>query len=96
MKSLFVIISCLVILLTPEITFGQKTSFSIGGEIALPGSSSGLSMNAGTGFGGSLRVESSWSKHISGLATIGYLAFAQTHPFSTTQFNSFWIQCLLL
>ncbi|MGZ5191166.1 MAG: outer membrane beta-barrel protein [Flavisolibacter sp.] len=96
MKSLFVIISCLVILLTPEITFGQKTSFSIGGEIALPGSSSGLSMNAGTGFGGSLRVESSWSKHISGLATIGYLAFAQTHPYSTTPTTTSKVKAILI
>jgi len=84
MKNILVMICCLATLLTPEIVFGQKTFISIGGELALPGSSSGLNMNAGTGFGGSLRVESSWGKHVSGLATITYLGFAQAHPYSNT------------
>lgn len=77
MKKLFVILFCLSIVLTPEILDAQKTSISLGGEVAFPGSNSGLSVNAGTGYGGSLRIETIFGDHVSGLATIGYLTFGQ-------------------
>ena len=96
MKNFFVTICYLVILLTPEILFGQKFFLLLGGEIAFPGSSSGLSKNAGTGFGGSLRVESYWGKHISGLATMGYLTFPQKHPFSNTPTTTSKVKAILI
>jgi hypothetical protein len=84
MKNITVLLYWIVIQLTPMLAFSQKAFISFGGELALPGSASGLSMNAGTGFGGSFRVESSWGKHVSGMASISYLIFAQSHPFSST------------
>jgi hypothetical protein len=84
MKNVFIAFTLLGIIVCSEISFGQKLALSIGGEIAFAGSSEGFGMNAGTGFGGSLRGESSLSKHISGIATVGYLAFSKKHPFSNT------------
>ena len=82
---MLVMLCCLAALLNPVTVFSQKTFISIGGELALGlPSSYGLSMNAGTGFGGSFRVESSWGKHIAGIATIGYLWFAKETPFPGT------------
>lgn len=64
-------------------SFCQKTFVSIGGEIAIPGAGAGLKDMAGIGFGGSLRLESSWGKHTAGMVTIGYLGFAsKDDPFS--------------
>ena len=86
------------LLIISAVSFSQKTIFSFGPELALPGPSSGLSRNAGTGFGGSLRVESSLGKHISGMATIGYLGFAQQElsysgtPPTTTKVKAIPIQ----
>jgi hypothetical protein len=60
-------------------SFSQKTFFSFGPELALPASYSQSHNNRGTGLGGSFRVESSWGKHVSGMATIGYLKFALVH-----------------
>ena len=66
-----------MLLLFSAASFSQKTFFSIGPELAFPASSKSLSNNAGTGIGGSLRVESAFGKHISGTATVGYLGFAE-------------------
>ena len=85
MKNILVLICCLA----PVIVLSQKTFISIGGELALP-SSSGLKSVAGTGIGGSFRVESSWSNHIAGIATIGYLWFAkEDHFFNTSTSTTF-------
>lgn len=78
-------------------SISQKAFISIGPELAFPGSF-GLSRNAGSGFGGSIRVETYWSKHISGIATIGYLSFAQQEltysgtPPTTAKFKAIPIQ----
>ena len=66
-----------LLLIISVATFSQKTFFSIGPELAFPGSSKSLSDNAGTGIGGSLRVESVFGKRISGTATVGYLGFSE-------------------
>ena len=73
-----------MILLSPVFLFSQKTFVSLGAELAFPGSSESLSRNAGTGYGASVRIESSWGKHISGMATLGYLGFAEAQPYSYT------------
>lgn len=74
----------MIMLMISTSSFSQGTFFSIGPEIALPGSSYSLSRNAGTGFGGSLRVEAFLTNHISGIATIGYLGFAKAQPYPGT------------
>ena len=70
--------------ITPLNVFSQKNYISLGPELALPGSSKKYlqGKDKGTGFGGSLRLESNWSKHVSGTATIGYLTFATAYPYS--------------
>jgi len=73
------------LLVMSTISYSQKTILSIGPELAFPGSSYSMSTNAGTGFGGSVRIESTWRKHISGMLTVGYLGFAEKElPFSGT------------
>ena len=97
MKNLLILICSLAALFFPSIVFGQKTFVSIGPELALPDSYKQSNNNRGTGFGGSFRLESSWSKHVSGMATIGYLSFAKKSPFPssptyTNQVNAILIQ----
>ncbi len=70
----------LVVLFLPLFGFSQKILLSIGPEVAIPGSSSKFNNNRGTGFGGSLRIESSWTKHISGIATVEYISFGKKSP----------------
>ena len=87
----------MIVLIMSVQSFSQKTTFSVGPELALP-NSFGLKMNAGTGLGGSFRVEFSGGKHITGIATIGYLGFAKKAlPYSGTpptiaRFNAIPIQ----
>lgn len=87
----------MIVLIISVQSFSQKTIFSIGPELALP-NSFGLKMNAGTGLGGSLRVEFPRGKHISAIATIGYLGFAKKElpysgtPPTTARFNAIPIQ----
>lgn len=64
----------ILLLFIPFLGHSQNTFLSVGGEIALP-STEGLSRVAGTGFGASLRLENAWGRHISGIATVGYLWF---------------------
>src|ERR1043166_4488118 len=94
MKKNFVFTLFLIISAT---SFSQKTFFSMGPELALPASYSQSDNDRGTGFGGSFRVESSWGKHVSGMATIGFLKFALAHPYYnspsfTKQINATIIQ----
>ncbi len=96
MKNILLVTYFLAVLFIPVIIFGQKTFVSIGPELALSGSNKQYN-DRGTGFGGSFRLESSWSKHVSGMATIGYLSFAKKSPYSssptyTNQLNAFLIQ----
>ena len=81
MKKLFVIPFYFATFLTCQNVFGQKTFFSLGGELTLPFGN--LKDVAGTGIGGSFRLESSFSKHVAGIVTIGYLKFApkEINPF---------------
>jgi hypothetical protein len=58
-----------ILLILSTGAFSQKTFFSIGPELALPGSNSGLSRNGGTGLGGSLRIEYTGGKHVSEIVT---------------------------
>jgi Outer membrane protein beta-barrel domain len=93
MKKIILLQMLLIISAT---SFSQKTFFSIGPELALPASYSQSHNNRGTGFGGSLRVESSWSKHVSGMATISYLSFALAHPLPTTPSYSEQVNAMLV
>jgi hypothetical protein len=81
-KHWVIYVCCFIIIFSPETGLSQKAFISVGGEIAIP-HSGGLDMIAGTLTGGSLRGESSFGKHIAGLATIGYLFSSKQHPFST-------------
>ena len=89
MKYILILACISAILLFSVIASGQKTFVSIGPDLALTGSSKQSNNNRGTGIGGSIRLESSWSKHISGIATVGYLSFAKRspYPFSPTYTN---------
>ena len=74
------------------IASGQSTSVSAGGNVVIP-QSYGVKRVAGTGFGASLRLESSLGKHINGIATIEYLKFTdKKDAFSTTSFRAIPIQ----
>lgn len=74
----------MMIMLSPIILRSQKTFFSLGAELALPKKPESGITNLGTGFGVSARIESSWGKHISGMASLGYLGFAETTPYSNS------------
>ena len=92
MKQLFISALFLNIItsLNPLNAFSQKNFLSIGPELAFPGNKKGFK-DKGTGIGGSLRLESNWSKHVSGIATIGYIKFAKAYPssFYPTYSNQF-------
>jgi hypothetical protein len=64
----------MLILLAPLFGWSQKKTFiSVGGELVFPAANY---MEVGkTGFGGSLRLEHSWSKHVS-----GFRAFCRPIP----------------
>ena len=81
-KHWFIPVCCFVIIFSPVNGLSQQSFFSLGGEIAIP-NSYGLDMVAGTLTGGSVRIESSFGKHIAGMATIGYLFSSEQHPFPT-------------
>jgi len=77
---------------TPGDNDTTKMLISIGAEL-VPGTTSNDRQIARTGFGGSFRLESAWSNHIAGMATIGYLSFAkenyQTIFISSTTVKAF-------
>ena len=83
MKNKNVMTSCLLTLFISMMANSQKTFLSVGPELALPARFDQSHNNIGTGIGGSLRLEASWSKHVSGIATVGYLSFEEASPFST-------------
>ena len=83
MKDYILSFCCLAAILTPLEGLSQNPLISLGGEIGLP-DSYGLNMVAGTLTGGSLRFESSFGKHIAGLATVGYLFSSRQNPYPTT------------
>jgi hypothetical protein len=74
MKNLAFPTWLVLILFCPLIGYSQKTFLSIGGELAIP-QTERLTMVAGPGYGGSLRLERSWGRHFSGMVTGGYLWF---------------------
>jgi opacity protein-like surface antigen len=71
------ILSMLSFCICSTISLGQKTFLSLGPELAIPGNTESMKMNAGTGFGGSLRLESVFGSHVSGTATVSLLFFAE-------------------
>ena len=73
-KNIFLLISFLILLFVPVFVLGQKTFVTIGPELALPAHYNQSNNNRGKGFGGSVRIESFWSKHVSGMATAGFLS----------------------
>jgi hypothetical protein len=83
MKIKYVMASCLLTLFFSTMANGQKAFLSVGPELALPARYDQSHNNMGTGIGGSMRLESSWSKHVSGIITVGYLSFEEASPFST-------------
>ena len=84
MDNKYVLIFFLASILTPDNVFSQRTFVSIGADLGLPASYEQSYKNRGTGFGGSFRVESFWGRHMSGMATVGFLSFAKASPFSST------------
>ncbi|MEP6701045.1 MAG: hypothetical protein ABJA85_07010 [Bacteroidota bacterium] len=95
MTKILLLLYCLAGV-APATIFSQKTFISIGADLASP-SSVAFKRNAGTGFGGSVRIASSWGKHILGMATFTYLSFAKSVPYSriptsTTKASAYTIQ----
>ena len=96
MKKLQLALIIQAIIIFPAIVFGQKTFFSLGPELAIP-KSDGLKMFSGTAYGASLKLESSFSDHVSGTASIGFLASSEKHPYSfdpatTSVYSQFPVQ----
>ncbi|MFI5152522.1 MAG: hypothetical protein ACHQET_04265 [Chitinophagales bacterium] len=76
MKILLLFILSFCIFFT--VGLGQTAFLSLGPDLAIPGSfSESMKMNAGTGFGGSLRLEAVFGKHITGTATVSTLFFGK-------------------
>lgn len=78
-----------MILLSPLFGYSQKNILSLGAEVAFP-QTEGLTMVAGTGLGGSLRMERSWGRHFSGMATGGYLWFLNKESAFFSSTSKFW------
>lgn len=70
------------------VSFSQKTFFSLGPEISFP-KSHGMEMVSASQWGGSFRLETSISDHVSGIASVGFLASTeqQYEPSSITRLN---------
>lgn len=74
------------------VAVGQKTLISVGGNFVVP-ATYGIKRVAGSGFGGSLRLETSFGKHTYGMATVEYLKFAEkTSSQQTASFTAVPIQ----
>lgn len=75
--SVFSSLCCsLTLLFFSTFAFSQKNLVSLGGNVVLP-TASGLKRVAGSGFGGSVRLEASAGKHTYVTATFEYLKFAE-------------------
>lgn len=77
MKNSFKLLLLIMLMLFSSIVWGQNTLISLGGNYVSPGSNSGIDFYAGSGFGGSLRLETSMGKHTYGMATLEYFQFAE-------------------
>lgn len=90
----------LLVLVTGSfVCLAQQTILNIGPELAIPGGKDyDLKRTAKTGVGGSFRIEYLFSKHISVMATLGYLTFGRQEeafsgtPPTTTKVNVIPIQ----
>ena len=80
----FILPACLILLLFSADGLSQNTFISLGPELALPAKYFQSYNNRGTALGGSFRVEPLLSYHVSFIATLGYISFAKTSPFSTS------------
>ena len=65
----------LILLLVTITASAQHMYMTVGANLVIP-TSSGLKMDAGNGFGGSLGLETTLGKHINGIATVQYLSFS--------------------
>ncbi|MBD0365768.1 MAG: hypothetical protein ICV53_06645 [Flavisolibacter sp.] len=92
MKTCFTLFCSFALSFVSTIACGQKTLISVGGNVVAP-TAFGIKRVAGTGFGGSLRLETSFGKHTYGMATVEYLKFAEKTSFQqTTKFTAVPIQ----
>ncbi len=92
MKKIIIGISLIFVMLTPQIASSQNPFISVGAEVAFP---TGNYQEVGnSGFGGSVRMEHPWSKHVSGIMTIEYIQYGTNEFFENykEQFSALPIQ----
>jgi hypothetical protein len=80
MKKIIAGISIALGMLIPLLASSQKAFISLGAEFAIPAID--YSETGNSGFGGSVRMEHPWSKHVSGILSVEYLQY------STREINS--------
>jgi hypothetical protein len=81
-----------MVMLLPKPASSQKVLFSLGAELAFP---AGNYMEVGkSGFGGFVQMEHPWSKHVSGLLSVGYVQFGsnETNKDIHQQFSAMPVQ----
>jgi hypothetical protein len=77
MKTSYKLLFPILLMLFSNIVRAQNTLISLGGNYVKPGSNSGIDFYAGSGFGGSARIETSLGKHTYGMATVEYFQFSE-------------------
>lgn len=77
MNTSYKLFFTILLMIFSNIVWAQNTMISLGGNYVKPGLNSGIDFYAGSGFGGSLRLETSLGKHTYGIATIEYFQFAE-------------------
>ena len=92
MKTCFKVLCFFSLMFSSLIAYSQTSFVSVGGNVVIP-TDDGIKRIAGTGFGGSLRLETSLGKHINGIVTVEYLKFAEKNsPQNTVKFTAVPIQ----
>lgn len=92
MKAYLKVLYFLVLMFSSINALSQKTFVSVGGNAVVP-KTFGIKMVAGTGIGGSLRLETRFGKRINGIATVEYLKFAEKKSAqSTAKFTAIPVQ----
>lgn len=98
MKTDFKLLLLILLMLFSNPVWSQNTLISLGGNYASPRSNGGIDFYAGSGFGGSLRLETSMGKHTYGMATIEYFQFAEKEHYefgklvNTSDFSAMPVQ----
>ncbi|HSB93645.1 MAG TPA: outer membrane beta-barrel protein [Flavitalea sp.] len=75
MPTLMKVFYSMLLMLVCQAASAQHTYMTVGANLVLP-TESGLKKDAGTGFGGSVGVETTIGKKINGTASVGYTSFA--------------------